>query len=77
VLDELSRALEHTAQLAEEHAARSFRQLDAAAQQIELERAHRARTYAERARFNADRLRSQTGAGFTHRRSAPRPRSGP
>jgi hypothetical protein len=57
LLEDLSRALDRTAELAEEHAARAFRDIDDATRELELERAHQAREYAQRARVNADRLR--------------------
>jgi hypothetical protein len=48
---------ERTAQLAEEHAARTFRHVDDATREIELERARHARSCARRARSNANHLR--------------------
>jgi hypothetical protein len=60
LFERLSEALEHTARLADEHAARSSHRIDEATRLEELDRAHVARANAERARANAARLKEPT-----------------
>jgi hypothetical protein len=57
VLDDLAEAFEHTAQLAEEHAARRAAQVDQTTRDTERRRSALARNYAALARRNADRIR--------------------